>query len=104
MIIETFELPTHWATALMYGEIDGYEEEDIQAMDSFEKYMIEKYGSCRCIEIDFDHRLQRYHDATDFGILACDVSTFTFDVTVDERDIQAPHETDLWHDTSKELA
>ncbi|CAB4181595.1 hypothetical protein UFOVP1071_47 [uncultured Caudovirales phage] len=81
MITETFELPTHWACALNYADIDGLEDDDIEAIREFEYYMLHKYGLCLCLEVSNDRWFQRYHDATEYGIDATDVSTFTFDVT-----------------------
>lgn len=81
MITETFELPTHWATAFMYGEQDGFEDEDLEAIEAFESYMVKRYGGCWCLEVDSWRGFAVHHDASDFGVLACDVSTFTFDVT-----------------------
>jgi hypothetical protein len=37
-------------------------------------------------------------------LIAVDAKYFTKKKVSEERDVQAPHETDLWHDTSKELA
>ena len=81
MITETFELPTHWATALMYGEYNGFEEQEEKQIAVFQKYMEKEYGGCWCLEVSNDRWFQHRHDATQFGVLACDVSTFTFDVT-----------------------
>jgi hypothetical protein len=81
MQIETFELPTHWATALNYGEMDGYEDEEIEQIEDFTAWMVKKYGSCWCLEVSNDRWFQHRHDASDFGVLATDVSTFTFDIT-----------------------
>jgi hypothetical protein len=81
MQTETFELPTHWAIALNYGEMDGYEEDELEAIEAFEKYMVKKYGGCWCVEVSNDRWFQHRHDASDFGVLATDVSTFTFDIT-----------------------
>jgi hypothetical protein len=43
--------------------------------------MVRKYGLCWCLEVSNDRWFQRFHDATEYGIPATDVSTFTFDVT-----------------------
>jgi hypothetical protein len=83
MITETFVLPTHWATALNYGDETGLENEDIEALNAFHHWMLAKYGGCRCLEVGSDRWFQRLHDATEYGILPCDVSEFTFDVTED---------------------
>ena len=81
MITETFELPTHWAHYLVNGDSDGYEDEDVTAIEAFEKDLVEKYGACWCVGVEDEISFRKYHDATQFGVLGCDVSTFTFDVT-----------------------
>jgi len=81
MITETFTLPTHWAAALNYGDEDGYSDEEMEGIREFEYYMLHKYGLCLCLEVSNDRWFQHHHDASEYGILACDVSTFTFDVT-----------------------
>ena len=81
MITETYELPTHWACALNYGEMDGLEDEDIKAIEAFTKDMIKRYGGCWCLEVSSDRWFQHRHDASEYGVLATDVSTYTFDIT-----------------------
>ena len=81
MITETFVLPTDWAYALNYSEMNGLDNEEAAAVEAFTNYMVRKYGRCWCLEVSNDRWFQRYHDATEYGIPATDVSTFTFDVT-----------------------
>lgn len=81
MITEKYELPTHWASALNYGEMDGLEDEDIKAIEAFTKDMVKRYGGCWCVEVDSWRSFKREHDATQFGVLATDVSTYTFDIS-----------------------
>ena len=81
MIIEKFELPQEWAVAFVNSDLDSYSDEELEQIDAFEEYMLDVYGSCRCIDVSEDAWFSRYHDATDYGALACNVATFTFDVT-----------------------
>lgn len=74
----TYDLPMHWATALFYGEMDGFEDEDLQAIEKFTEYMVSKHGECNAMDVSEDYWFAKYHDAADFGVLACDVSTYTF--------------------------
>ena len=76
------DLPRHWACALMYGDADGFDPNEERTFNRFTDWMIDEYGSCRCIDVDDDEcgDFRRYHDATEFGALACDVATFTFDI------------------------
>jgi hypothetical protein len=83
MVIETeiYELPVHWATALMYGEEDSLDDDDLRAFDAFHKMMIETWGKCWCIDMSDESSFSKYHDARTFGVLACDVASYTFDIT-----------------------
>jgi hypothetical protein len=87
MSIETisFELPSHWASAFLYGDESGLDDsdEDTGALNRFTKYMVKNYGSCHCVIVEGEGfgDFRDYHDATDFGALASDVLTFVFDVT-----------------------
>ena len=78
---ETFELPVHWATALMYGDESNLDESEVESIESFIDWMEEKYGACWLLNVDDESWFSRYHDASDFGVLACEVTNFTFDVT-----------------------
>jgi len=81
MVIETFELPSFWASALINGDASGLSDEDEKKLDAFTDFMTEEYGSCWAIDCTNDPHFKRYHDATRFGVLACDVLDFTFDVS-----------------------
>ena len=80
MITETFELPRHWACAFNYGDFSGLEEDDVEAIEEFTDWMVKTYGCCYCMEVGNDYWFQKFHDASEW-VDACDVSTFTFDVT-----------------------
>ena len=81
MQIEYLELPTYWASALINDDYSGLEDDDANALDAFVSYMIKVYGKCWCIDVQDDSNFAKYHDAHAFGVLACDVSTYAFDVT-----------------------
>ena len=82
MKIETFDLPSFWAVPLMYGDTSGMTGEDETALDEFEAYMVAEYGSCRCIDVtDNGDDFRKFHDALEYGVKACNVETFTFDVS-----------------------
>lgn len=88
--METIELtlPRHWACALINGDESGLEDDDAKALNRFADWMIDEYGSCWCVNVDEEdcEDFRRYHDATDFGVLACDVATFTFDIGAKNND------------------
>jgi hypothetical protein len=82
MNFEQYTLPTHWATALMYGDDDSLDDEDLAHLNAFVD--AQRFPMFHCIDVEDNESgdFRRYHDATAFGVLACDVSTFTFDVGV----------------------
>lgn len=78
MNIETveFTLPDFWAPSLINGDDTGMEEEDIHALEEFLAYCREQGLSCGSCsdEAEFTH----YHDAREYGVLACDCLVYTF--------------------------
>jgi hypothetical protein len=81
MELEKYELPIHWASALVNGDESGLSEEDQKALDKFTRYMLKVYGQCFCIDVEDDVYFSLYHDATQFGVLAADCAIYCFDVT-----------------------
>lgn len=82
MKLETYKLPCHWASYFINGDDSGYDYEEIIAMQAFEDDMIERHGQCWCLSCGEDEDdFRRYHDAARYGVLACNVTDFTFDVT-----------------------
>ena len=80
MITENFALPSHWAPYFVNGDVDGYDCEDMEAIHAFEDSMLSKYGRCWCVGVGDEVSFMKYHDATNYGALACDTLLFTFDV------------------------
>ena len=78
---ETFTLPTHWASAFINGDFTGYDDEECEQMLAFERQMIADYGVCWCLDVEEDSYFTSQHDATHLGVLACDVSEYSFDIT-----------------------
>ncbi len=82
--LQTFELPAHWASPLINGDISGLSIKECRQLDAFEAKMLKKYGSCHAVDCSDEPYFMKYHDASMFGVLACDVLEFTFDVTGQE--------------------
>lgn len=80
MNTEKLTLPGHWACALFYGDLSGYEDDDLEAIRRFTDDMVRQYGQCFAISCDVDVGFMRYHDAKKYGVLACDCSEYTFDI------------------------
>ena len=72
--LESFELPAHWASPLINGDISGLSIKECRQLDAFEAKMVKKYGSCHAIDCSSEPHFMKYHDAHMFGVLACDVT------------------------------
>jgi hypothetical protein len=82
MKLESFELPRHWACALINGDADGFDPNEERTFNRFTDWMLDTYGKCWCVNVDDDEsgNFSRTHDAIQFGGLPCEVASFTFDV------------------------
>ena len=74
--IETFQLPTHWASYFVNADPSGLEDSDIQAadgwwQDTFPAQIVS------CADVSEDAEFSKYHDA-DRWCLPCEVASFTF--------------------------
>lgn len=76
------ELPAHWAATLINGDDSGLDHADLAAMDKFGDWMTRVYGHWHCVDVADDESgdFRRWHDATEFGALACNVARFTFQI------------------------
>lgn len=77
-----YELPSHWVCPLEYGS-DSYGEMSDSEIAEFERFCsdVEKeLGICNPLSYgDEESDFRRYHDATAYGVLACNVVTVTFE-------------------------
>ena len=74
--IETFQLPTHWASYFINADPSSLDDSDIAAADGW----WEETFPClavSCVDVTEEGHFCKYHDA-DRCYLACDVATFTF--------------------------
>jgi hypothetical protein len=75
-------LPQYWAPALINGDLSGFDDDEEAEFARFCIDMVNEHGSCHCIDYDAESAdFSRWHDAVAYGVLACDVMTYTFDVT-----------------------
>ena len=74
----TLELPDFWATALFYDDTSGFEYEDEKAFHDFCHWAVETYGTSEPVDMEEDGNFMTYHDAKQFGVLACNVHRYTF--------------------------
>jgi len=74
----TLNLPDFWATALFYDDVSGFEYEDEKQFQEFCQWMQKHYGTSEPVDMDEEPSFLKYHDATQFGVLACNVHEYTF--------------------------
>ena len=67
-------LPDFWACPLINADISGISEEEDKQINQFEADYIDWY----CVDVLDDSGFITYHDATSYGVLSCDCSTFIF--------------------------
>lgn len=74
--VETYELPTHWASYFVNSDPSSLDEADIEAADGWWEETFPGQ-SVSCSDVAEDNCFAKYHDA-DRWCLPCDVATFTF--------------------------
>ena len=74
----TLHLPDFWATALFYDDTSGFEYEDEKPFQDFCEWMLKHYGTSEPVAMLEDPHFMKYHDASQFGVLACNVHEYTF--------------------------
>ena len=81
MKTEIYILPAHWACAFINGDLSGYDSDDLEAQRLFIDAMVSEHGQCWALSCDEESGFLKYHDATGYGVLACDCLEYVFDVT-----------------------
>lgn len=74
--IETFQLPTHWASYFVNADPTSLDDDDIAAADGWWEETFPGH-SVSCSDVADDGCFSKYHDA-DRWCLPCEVATFTF--------------------------
>ena len=78
----TLTLPQHWMAALINSDLSGYDDEEIDQLELFTDFMLKTYGNAIPLDYDTDSdNFMTWHDAREFGVLACDVYEVTFPIT-----------------------
>lgn len=74
--IETFQLPSHWASYFINADPSSLDDSDIAAADGW----WEETFPClavSCVDVTEEGHFCKHHDG-DRWCLACEVATFTF--------------------------
>ena len=72
------DLPDHWASALFYDDTSGFEYEDDTQVQAFCEWAGKNYGTSEPVDMEGEGNFATYHDAKQFGVLACNVNQYTF--------------------------
>ena len=87
IVIDTVDmvLPQHWLVAFFNDDLSAYDDEELEQIERFSRYMLKTYGTSIPLSCDPDSNdFITWHDARAFGVLACDVCTVTFPITKQE--------------------
>jgi len=74
--VETFQLPTHWASYFVNADATGLDDADVLAADGWWDAVFSGQ-SVSCCDVVGDGSFCRFHDA-DQWCLPCEAATFTF--------------------------
>ena len=64
-------VPSHWMSALINGDVSGLEESELEAFKVFERAEIPT-NAVLSPQLDSDGFFSRYHDARPYGVGACE--------------------------------
>jgi len=74
-------LPDHWACPLINGDYSGLTEEDEKGLNAFIEYWENDIViNTANISSNQESEFVKYHDAHDFGVLACGCFNYTFEI------------------------
>ena len=76
----TYTLPAHWIYPLEYGP-DSYGDMSDSEITEFEQFcndVVKDLGQCFPVSHVEESSFCRYHDASNYGVLACDCVEVTF--------------------------
>lgn len=71
----TLSLPAHWICPILYGDVDGLEEDEQYAFERWYADTVNDIGHGKVPligTIKDETYFARYHDAAEYGVLACD--------------------------------
>jgi hypothetical protein len=80
MKFEKYMLPAHWASALINDDITGLTLEESDTLDNVIDRLSRNHQMFMVIDTGEDIEFMWRHDASEFGVLACDVCEYTVQV------------------------
>ena len=71
-------LPASWACALMYGDLDSLEQDEVDAIDQIQAQY--EGDAFHCVDVADTGEFMRWHDAGHVWPYASDCARYTFDL------------------------
>ena len=65
-------IPAHWLCPILYGDTTGLDDAEDRAFGRWLTDMLAEFGETHIGTIKNESHFARYHDAADYGVLACD--------------------------------
>lgn len=75
MTIEEFTLPDSWASPLINDDWTGIDDTEEQKI--ILQFLADHPSLC-CMDVKEDSSFMKYHDVSEYGVLASNCSTFLF--------------------------
>lgn len=77
----TLAVPAHWLCPVANGDVTGLDDTEAAAFDRWNDDMTREFGPVIMGDVSDDPYFARYHDAAEYGVLACDCHDVTFMLT-----------------------
>ena len=74
----TLELPDFWANALFYNDTSALGYEDKKQFEDFSYWLWIHYKTPQPVDMEKELHFSKFHDATRFGVSACNTRRYTF--------------------------
>ena len=74
----TLAVPAHWIVPIAYGDVSGLDDTEHAAFDKWTDDMEREFGAFSMGDVSETPSFARYHDAAEYGVLACDCHDVTF--------------------------
>ena len=81
----TLSLPAHWLAPILYGDTSGLDDAEDRAFGRWLMDHLNEFGETHIGKIKDAPYFARYHDAAEYGVLACDC----YDVEFMVREMEA---------------
>ena len=74
----TLAVPSHWLCPIAYGDTTALDDAETTAFARWIDDMTREFGPIMLGNVSDDPYFARYHDAAEYGVLACDCVDVTF--------------------------